>query len=75
MWQNSECKGGLLHDYRIAKTFSEGVVEVCTRCKDKKFFKNNEPNRIYLSYHIRQALQKSNLRFKKEYESTTTNTN
>lgn len=67
LWQNSLCWGGLLHDYRQKDENEVGIVEICSKCKNKKFFKYDEPNRTYLSYHIRQALQKEDPRFYKEY--------
>lgn len=69
MEKKSECRiVGYLHDYRIIRTFPHGVIEGCIRCKDKIFFRNDVPNKIYLSYHIRSTLQRENPRFNKEYE-------
>lgn len=71
---NSECLiPGYLHDYRITKQLPGGVIEHCRRCRDKKYFRNNTPNRIYLSFHLRQSLQPWQPRFKKEYEKQHTN--
>lgn len=68
MLKNSECRvHGFLHDYRIHETYPNGALEVCRRCKAVKFFKNDTPNHIYLSYHMRAVLQPYQLRFKKEY--------
>ena len=67
-WSKSKCKGNLLHSYKIAKTFPTGVVEICTRCKDRQFFHNKIPNAVYLEYHLRQALQRNNPRFIREYQ-------
>jgi len=65
---NSECRiSGWLHDYRIVKTLPDGVIEVCQRCRDKQYFRNNTPNTVYLSYHNRPALQRQHSRFFKEY--------
>lgn len=65
----SSCDGGLwLHNYQISRTFDHGVEEVCTRCKDRQFFKHNTPSVTYLSYHIRSALQLSDKRFRREYQ-------
>lgn len=65
---NSLClEGKYLHDYEIRKTFNDCVLEVCTRCKDRKQFKLNGSNRYYLSYHIKQTLQPKDKRFYTEY--------
>ena len=66
-YQKSECLGGLLHDYQIAKTHQDGVTEICKRCKDRQFFHNKVPNHYYIQYHLRQCLQSDDPRFKKEY--------
>lgn len=69
LWQHSECCDGLwLHDYQITRIFPNGVEEVCTRCRDIKFFRNDVPNSEYLSYHLKMALQKDNPRFAYEYQ-------
>jgi hypothetical protein len=65
---NSECKiKGWMHDFRIIKTYPDGVLERCTRCKEKHYFKNNVSNTHYLSYHLRATLQPWDKRYKKEY--------
>jgi len=66
-YQNSKCVNGYLHDFRIQRQLASGVLEVCTRCRKAKYFPNNVPNHIYLSYHIRQALQPSDPLFAREY--------
>jgi len=66
-YQNSECIGNWLHDYRIVKEWSNGIEERCARCADCKFFPYNVPNDVYLSYHIRLALQPSDPYFAHEY--------
>lgn len=73
-WQNSQCLGNLYHDYQIRKTTTEGVVEICTRCKDKQFFNNKVPNGRYLSFHIRSLLQKRDPRFIREYQNNAATT-
>jgi hypothetical protein len=66
--KNSNCEvPGYLHDYQIFKVVKEGVVEVCTRCKDSQYFPNTIPNHIYLSFHMKQLVQKKDPRFKREY--------
>lgn len=67
-WQNSECDGGYLHDYRITQVISLGVVERCRLCGDQQFFPHDVPNHIYLSYHIRSALQQDDPRYEHEYQ-------
>lgn len=64
---NSDCSSGMMHDYQIQEMYPKGLLEVCSRCKDKQFFPNNIPNHIYLSFHLRNSLQKWNPRFNKEY--------
>ena len=65
----SKCCDGLwLHNYKITRTFSDGVEEVCTRCQDRQFFKHNTPSVTYLSYHIKNALQLDDKRFRREYQ-------
>lgn len=66
-WLNSLCVGKYLHDFRISTTTLDGVVEICPKCRSRRFFKHNVPNREYLSYHMRSALQKRDKRFKIEY--------
>jgi hypothetical protein len=65
---NSDCAvPGFLHDYRIVRTYPNGVLEVCRRCKRAQYFKNDTPNHVYLSYHLRAILQPYQPRYKKEY--------
>ncbi len=66
-YQNSNCLNGYLHDYRQVKPFPKGVLERCSRCKDQQFFPYNVANHVYLSYHLRQALQPNDPLFKREY--------
>jgi hypothetical protein len=72
MDQKSQCKKGWLHRYRISRVFNEGVEEICDICKDRKFFKNNISNAVYLTSHQRQALSKDHNLFSHEYASTAT---
>lgn len=65
--ENSLCLGDLYHDYQIVRTMSDGVVEMCSRCRDKQFFRNNTNNFYYLSFHLRSLLQERDARFKREY--------
>lgn len=67
-WQNSRCRAlGWLHDYRMVREYPLGVIEVCTKCRRSRFFHHRTPNHIYLSHHLRQALNFTHNRFKHEY--------
>lgn len=68
-YQNSECKRNMLHDFKIQSQTSHGLLERCSRCGLKKHFPNDIPSHVYLSYHIRQALQKHDPRFNIEYDT------
>lgn len=67
--QLSLCGNGYFHDYQIKRTFSQGVMEVCTRCKDTQYFRQGIPNYLYLQYHLRSTLQKNHPAFIREYKS------
>ena len=58
---------GLLHDYKILYPHKNGLVEKCKICGDKQFFPENVPNDVYLSYHLRQAIQPFDKLFKVNY--------
>lgn len=66
-YQNSYCKGAWLHDFRAMREYSQGVLERCTRCGVKMFFKHQGNNAYYLSYHLRSALQVDDPLFAHEY--------
>lgn len=67
---NSDCYiPGFLHDYRIVRQYPKGVLERCRRCRDTHYFRNDTPNREYLSYHMRAILQTNHPRFNKEYNT------
>lgn len=68
LFQNSYCYENYLHDFDIISVYENGVIEICSRCHIKKFFRDS--NRDYLSYHIKQILGPSNPRFKHENAST-----
>jgi len=57
LYQNSVCKGGWLHRYDQLRSYDNAVEEVCRICKDRKVFRFNVPNRVYLAFHIRDSLQ------------------
>ena len=67
MDQRSKCANGYLHRYEIIGAFKEGVIEQCLICKDKKYFRENIPNYLYLFYHQRSALPKEHNFFNNEY--------
>jgi len=67
-YQNSVCSLGQLHNFLQVKETKYGVLERCKKCGKQIHFKNNTPNHIYLSYHIRSALQINHQMYKKEYE-------
>lgn len=67
MFQKSKCHGGWLHSFTITDTYPEGVAEVCLKCRKRVYFPNNIPNVVYLSYHMRQALQRDHPLFAREY--------
>lgn len=65
--KNSRCRNNYLHDFRWVRDTNVGFVERCTRCGRQEHFKNNMPDPIFLSYHIRAALQASDPLFFREY--------
>lgn len=67
LYQNSLCAGGWLHNYKIARDYTHTVKEICEKCKDVQYFKSKTPNRVYLSYHIRESLQPNRKIFNHEY--------
>lgn len=66
-YQNSVCKGTWLHNFEILKQTQAGILERCKRCGLPKHFPNQIPNHLYLSWHIRQALQVNDPMFLREY--------
>jgi hypothetical protein len=70
-FDDSRCKASWLHKFEIIGQYYNGVMERCERCSKKKFFRVDDTgrtnNRIYLSYHIRQALYPSHRLFAHEY--------
>lgn len=71
-YQNSQCKNNYLHDYRLVAQTRTGVFERCLRCGKQMHFPHNIPNHVYLSHHIRSALQTSDPLFKREYPNAIT---
>lgn len=66
-YQNSVCKRGSLHNFLQVKQTPDGYLERCKKCGLQIHFPAHTPNHIYLSYHVRSALQKHDPMFKKEY--------
>jgi hypothetical protein len=66
-YQNSVCRPGHLHDFIPQGIVKEGLLERCTRCGKQMHFPFNVPNHIYLSFHIRSAIQRDDPLFAKEY--------
>lgn len=67
-YQNSLCgRGTWLHKFKILGSPKGGILERCERCGVTKFFSENVPNHIYLSWHIRSGLQVTDYLFNREY--------
>lgn len=66
-YQNSICRNNYLHDFRQVKETEVGFLERCLRCGTQMHFPANIPNHIYLSYHIRSALQVNDPLYEHEY--------
>jgi hypothetical protein len=66
-YQNSVCRRGHLHDFLQVMETRYGFLERCRKCGATIHFKSNIPNHVYLSYHIRSALQPSDPLFFREY--------
>ncbi len=69
--KNSICRHNLYHDYQIVRTTENGVVEMCTKCKKRVYFRNNVPNIVYLSHHLRSMLRPGNYKYLRHYATTT----
>ena len=72
MDKRSKCQKGFLHRWQIVQMFSQGAKERCDICGQGKFFKKDIPNRTYLAFHNRQALQPNQKQFLHEYPTATT---
>lgn len=66
-YQNSVCRPGWLHKFKDIKQTSTGTLERCERCGLQMNFPSNMPSHLFLSYHIRQILRKSDPLFAREY--------
>lgn len=71
--KNSRCKNSYLHDFRHVQDTKFGFVERCRRCGKQEHFKHDMPNHVFLSYHIRSALQASDPLFFREYPNALKN--
>lgn len=66
-YQNSVCRRGHLHDFLQVKETKTGFLERCRKCGVQLHFPANVPNHIYLSFHVRSALQPSEPMFLREF--------
>ena len=58
-FQNSKCRKGYLHRFKVEREFEDGVLEVCEICHIKKVSKivnGKVDNNRFMAYHLRQAL-------------------
>ena len=74
----SLCKDGrYLHNFEIKAQYYNGAYEQCARCHKKMFFRTDQDgrpsNRVYLNYHVRQALYPQHRRFRAEFPNSTLN--
>lgn len=66
-YQNSICRNNYLHKFKSLGETHKGFLERCTRCGKTMHFPGNISNQLYLSYHIRSALQTNDPLFFREY--------
>ena len=68
-YQDSMCQEdkGLLHHWQFLYSHKGGIVEKCKYCCEKQFIPADIPNDIYLSTHLREALQPSDPLFNINY--------
>lgn len=66
-YQNSVCTLGALHDFIQVTETNKGFLERCTKCGEQIHFPADVPNHIYLSFHVRSAIQPSDPLFFREY--------
>lgn len=68
MWKKSKCRASSwLHDWRTFRKHQDGILEVCLKCRQMKFFRYDLPSKLYLNYHLRSALQPHHNRYLHEY--------
>ena len=71
MNKESFCIWNWLHNFQIVGNHSEGVLEMCIRCKKRVFFKTINgriDNWNYIKYHNKQLLPKNHQYFNHEFE-------
>lgn len=66
-YRNSICRNNYLHDFRQVAETDVGILERCLRCGKQMHFPMTISNHVYLSYHIRSALQPGEPLFNHEY--------
>jgi hypothetical protein len=66
-YKNSVCRNNYLHDFRQVGETTSGILERCIRCGKKVHFPMNISNHVYLSYHVRSALQPGEPLYEREY--------
>ncbi len=54
---------GLLHRWQFLYNHKGGIVEKCEICAEKQYIPENIPSHIYLSTHLRSALQPNDILF------------
>lgn len=66
---NSECFVGndWLHNYQTVYQDKEGMLDVCEKCSDEKFWPYDVSNEEYLSYNVRRGLQRNHPLFEREW--------
>ena len=65
-YQNSMCQEqfGLLHRWKWLYNHKGGIVEKCELCAEKQFIPADIPNDVYLTTHLRSAIQPSDPLYK-----------
>lgn len=69
-FKDSYCRNGWLHRYDVVGTAEQGVLERCKICHKKKSFRivdGSVSPKKYLSFHMRNGLQKDHRLFPHEY--------
>lgn len=70
MFDNSKCRGNWLHRFELVGMSDKGVLERCLICHKKvshRMVDGSINNKRYLSFHMREGLQKDHRLFAKEY--------
>ena len=69
-FENSLCLNSYLHRFEIKEEYDNGVLEVCSICYKRKFFKlldGRLNNKEYMSWHIKSALPQSHPFYEHQY--------